>query len=119
MKRRIIIRSAALLLSVIPPLISVVSYFPIWCDRGAGTVLSGFAALLLVMTFMPLFKLLKRVLESPSAWAMWLISFLIFFALSRISDQMIVISFIGTLSNALGAILYRISDRSGDVNEQI
>ena len=117
MRRRIILKSAALLLSVLPPLIAVLSYFPLWREAGAGTVLSGFTALLLVMAFFPLFKLLRRMLESPSAWVMWLISFLLFFALSRISEQMIVISFIGTLSNAMGAVLYRIAGKAGALNE--
>ena len=117
MRRRIILKSAALILSVLPPLIAVLSYFPLWREAGAGAVLSGFTALLLVMAFFPLFKLLRRMLESPSAWVMWLISFLLFFALSRISEQMIVISFIGTLSNAMGAVLYRIAGKAGALNE--
>lgn len=107
MRRKLILSSLALAVSVLPPLIAVISYFPVWSSRGSGAVLSGFAALLAVLSAMPLFKLLSRLLSSPSAWMMWLITFIVFFALSRIVNEMLVISLVGTLSNIVGAVLFR------------
>lgn len=119
MRRKLLLNALALAVSILPPLIAVISYFPIWTSRGSGAVLSGFAALLAVLTAMPLFKLLSRLLSSPSAWMMWFITFLIFFALSRIVDEMVVISLVGTLSNIVGAVLFRAARTGEKKNEQI
>lgn len=114
MRRRLLLGATALLVSVLPPLLAVCSYFPVWREAGAGTVLSGFAALLLVMTLAPLLKALARVLSSPSVWGMWVISFILFFTLSRIADEMVVISLVGAISNLIGAIIFRAARRAGD-----
>lgn len=114
MRRKLILTAAAIAASVLPPLIAVISYFPVWQHRGGGAVLSGFTALLLVMCAAPLLKLLRRMLNSPSAWMMWLMAFALFSALSNIAREMVVISFTGTLSNLVGALLFRAASRSGD-----
>ena len=118
MKRKIAFGALGLAVSVIPPLIAVLSYFPMWHRAGGGVAVSGFAALLAVMCAVPILKLLRRALSSPSAWMMWLISFILFLALARIADEMVVISFVGTLSGLVGALLFRIG-RGGEDDEQV
>ena len=118
MRRKIAFSAAGLAVSVIPPLLAVLSYFPVWSERGGTAVLSGFAALLAVMCAVPIFKLLRRALSSPSAWMMWLVTFVLFLVLARIADEMVVISFVGTVSGLVGAVLFRIAKR-GDGDEQI
>jgi chromate transport protein ChrA len=71
-------------------------------------VLSGFSILLLTLGAIPLFKLIKRSLRSPSAHTLWFIIFVIFFCAERIADEMTVISFVGFIGNLLGALCFRI-----------
>lgn len=100
-----------LVISTVPPIMAILSYFPIWMERGASTVLSGFTLLLILMAIVPLFKLFKRLFESPSAPIMWLIAFIIFFTLSKISNEMTVISFVGFISNLTGSFFFKLSDK--------
>ena len=119
MRRRIALFAAGMLISTLPPLIAVISYFPLWKNRGGATVMSGFAALLLIMCASPILRLLKRVFDSPSAWLMWFFAFTIFLLLSRIAEEMVVISFVGTVSNLIGAALFRLSRGGGEKHGQI
>ena len=118
MMRKVIFKALGVGVSVASPLIAVLCYFPLWRERGTEAVLSGFTAFLIVLSVIPIINLLKRMLSSPSAWVMWLISFIIFFALSRIADEMVVISFVGTVSNVIGAILYRIGGSKEKDNDE-
>jgi hypothetical protein len=106
-----VIRSLALLVCIAPPLIATVSYFPIWMIRGDAYVLSGFALCLAMLSLIPFYKHLSKILRSPSAYTVWLILFIVFFLLSRIADEMTVISFIGFICNLLGALLFRLARR--------
>lgn len=108
MLRRGICGAVGTAVSIIPTAVAVLSYFPLWISEGGESVLSGFCALLLILTAVPLYRLIKRLLRSPSAWVMWLVTFLAFFFLSRIADEMTVISFVGVVSNVIGALIFRI-----------
>ena len=117
MTRKIVLRALALLISVLPPALAALSYFPLWSSVGADTALSGFTAFLLLLAAVPIFRLIRRMLATPSAWMMWLIIFLLFLALSRVADEMVVVSFVGFVSNGLGAVLFKLAGR-GAKNEQ-
>ena len=109
-----ILRAAALAISILPSAITALLYFPLWAERGSGAVLSGFAAFLLLLSALPLYRLVKRLLSSPSVWVMWLFTFILFYTMSRIADEMTVISLVGAISNAIGAILFRIAGRCNE-----
>lgn len=104
-----------ILISVIPPAAAILLYFPVWQRAGAVSVVSGFGMLLLTLASVPLFRFIRDKFRTPSAHVMWLIIFVIFFALSKIADQMIVISFIGFLSNFAASFIFRMA--RGDKNE--
>ena len=106
---RIALRISAVLLSVIPPIWATLSYFPIWRGRGTIAMLSGFTVILLLISIVPLLRLIRRFFKSPTATTMWFILFLIFFALSKIADEMVVISLFGYLGNLSASFLWRIS----------
>lgn len=106
-----LLKALGLVLSVLPPTLATLSYFPIWIAEGGEFVASGLSLLLLLVSFLPLWNLIKRLLASPSVFTVWLIAFIAFFALSRIADEMTVISFIGFIGNLLGAICYRAAKR--------
>ena len=102
-----------LLLCVIPPVACTLAYFPLWREAGAEKLLSGGVVLLLVLSAMPLFRLIRQRLRTVAVWGIWLLLFLLFFALSRIADEMTVIAFTGFISNLLGASLIRLSRSEG------
>lgn len=116
--KSIILRALGVLVSVLPPALAVISYFPVWCAAGGEYVVSGFVLLLLLLSAMPLFNLIKRLLASPAVWVMWLVAFIVFFSLSRIAEEMVIISFVGFVSNVIGAILFKLA-AGGDRNEQL
>lgn len=99
------------ILCVAPPAICTLSYFPLWREVGYHSCIAGGVALILVLSIIPLYKLLRRTLISFSSYLMWLLLFLIFFGLSKIADQMTVISFVGFVGNLLGAICFFFAKR--------
>ncbi len=104
------------LLSVLPPVLATLFYFPLW--RESGQVISGGVLFLLLLSALPLYKLIREKLRSPAAYTIWGILFILFFALSRIAREMTVISFFGFSGNALGALCFNIGKRiGGEKNE--
>lgn len=99
------------LLCILPPAVCTLTYFPLWREVGYESCIAGGAALLLVICAIPLFKLIRRGLASFSSYMVWLILFLLFFALSKIADQMTVISFVGFVGNLLGAVCFWLARR--------
>ena len=99
-----------LLFSTLPAALATLSYFPIWVERGAPTLLSGISLIFLLLSFVPLFKAIKKLFESPSAPLMWFIAFLIFFAFSRIAQDLTVICLVGFVGNLVGSTLFGISN---------
>lgn len=104
-------------LCTLPVITAILLYFPLWGKRGGDAALSGFCVFLLTLASIPLFKLLKRSVSSISAHTVWFILFAVFFVASRIADEMTVISFVGFVTNLIGAALFRIADRYKDIKE--
>lgn len=90
---------------------ATLSYFPLWTEGGGEYSVAGGCALLLVLCAIPLFKFIKRALFSFASYFLWLFLFLIFMALSKIADQMTVISFVGFIGNLLGALCFKLAKR--------
>ena len=112
------IRILGLLACIIPPALAVLAYFPLWREAGAEKVISGGAILLLTLAHAPLFRWLKRQFASPAGYTVWFLIFIAFLLVSAIADEMKVISFVGFISNLSGAVLFRISERIGDVKNE-
>ncbi len=96
---------------ILPPAICTLTYFPLWREVGGGAVLAGGCVLLLIICAIPLFKLAAQALRSPAGYVIWLIAFLLFFSLSRIAEQMTVISFAGLVGNLIGALFFKLGGR--------
>ena len=96
---------------MVPPAICTLSYFPLWTVAGGGRVIAGGAALLLVMCAIPIVKFLRKNFESFASYLMWLCAFLIFLLLSRIAEEMTVITFVGFVSNLIGAVFFAFAKR--------
>ena len=106
-KSRIILRALAIIISVVPPAIATLSYFPLWKDEGALPLLSGICLALMLASAAPVLKLLREHLATPSVPLIWLTVFIAFAALGRIANEVAAIALVGTVSNAVGAILFR------------
>ena len=108
-----LLRFCGMLLCILPPVLAILFYFPIWIAEGGEGVIPGFTVLLISIAALPLYRLMKRALESAASWTLWLTAFVLFLLLSRIADEMTVISFTGFVGNALGAVLFKLSERIG------
>ena len=106
-----LLAALAVAVSVIPVAIATVSYFSLWRERGSEALLSGTALVLLLLASAPIFKLIRRMLASPSIPLVWLTVFLIFFALKSIADEITVIALVGFISNSAGALIYKLAER--------
>ena len=107
--RRLLLRALGLGLCIIPVTVSILCYFPTWRAVGGEVLLSGTTLLLLCLAAVPLYKLISAHLRSPAAYTLWLIAFILFFLLSNIAEEMVVISFTGFASNLLGAIAFKLA----------
>jgi len=114
---RFCLHITGLLLCILPPLICTLSFFPLW-KYSYGKTLAGGTLLLILLSALPLFKLIKKRLSSPAGYTVWLILFVVFLLVSKIADEMIVISFYGLTGNILGAICFAISEKREDKNEK-
>lgn len=99
--------------SVIPPTVAVLLYFPVWAAEGGELVITGTTALLLVVAALPIYNLLRLKLRSPAIWSLWLVAFVTFLLLSRIADEMTVICFVGFISNLIGSVIFKLAGRYG------
>ncbi len=105
----LLFRLTGLILSVLPVLICVLTYFPVWSERGSRAVISGFTLLLIFIAVLPLTRMITQYLRSPSAYMIWLAIFLFFLAVAEIAHEMTVISFVGFLGNLLGSVFFRLA----------
>jgi len=109
----LLLKALGLSLCILPPLLAALSYFPIWIAKGGECVASGLSVILILLCVFPLWKLIKRLLASPAVYTIWLIVFITFLSLSKIADEMTVISFFGFIGNVLGALCFRLSRARG------
>ena len=106
---RLLFNALGLIFSVIPVAVAIFSYFPLWLGREDASILSGIALLLFAAALIPLYRYVRDALRSASAPLMWFIIFLTFLILSRIADEITVISFVGFLGNLAGSVFFRIA----------
>lgn len=109
--KRLLFSFLGLSVCVIPVTVSIFSYFPLWISRGDASILSGLTLMLTALALIPLFKYIKEVLRSPSASTVWFLFFITFFLLSRIANEITVISLVGFIGNLIGALFFRLARR--------
>ena len=101
----------ALIIDVGAPLAATVSYFPVWVEQSAEATISGIVVFLGLLSVIPLFRVIKEKLRSPSAWMIWLLMFLLFLALEPIVREVKMISLVGFAANLVGAVIYKAGKR--------
>jgi chromate transport protein ChrA len=115
----ILLKALALIFCIVPVSVCIISYFPLWSHQGGGYVVSGFAVLLFVVAFSPLFRLVKDLFKSPAGYTVWFCLFVLFFVLSKIANEMTVISLVGFFGNLIGALLFKLAERYENENREV
>ena len=111
---RLVFNAIGRAVSIIPVAVAIFSYFPIWVRRDDASILSGISLILIAIALVPFYKHLRQTLKSPSAPLMWFFSFTIFFLLSRIADEMTVISLVGFITNLIGSFCFKLARKYGE-----
>lgn len=106
-----VLKISALTIDILAPLVATLTQFPIWIDKSAEATVSGVAMLLVFFSCIPALKYIKAFIKSPSVPIVWLVIFVMFTMLSNIIDQMIVVAFIGVISNTIGTVLYKLGEK--------
>ena len=105
-------RLIGLAFSVIPAAVCTLSYFPLYQTDQPYKIISLGSLLLLIFSFLPLWRVATARLKTPSATLIWLSVFLLFYLLSAIAEEMIVISFFAFLGNLTGSVFFKLAERS-------
>ena len=105
-----VIKAVALVFDILPPFIATLTQFPIWIEDSAEATLSGLVVVLAFISFIPLLKHIRNFIKSPSIVVLWLIGFLMLKVMQSIIDQMVIVCFVGLISNAIGMVIYKIGD---------
>ena len=106
-----IIKIVAVTIDIIAPLVATLTQFPVWIEHSAGATVSGVVLILAFLCSIPFFKQITAFLKSPSVPILWLATFTLLALLNNIIDQMIVVCFVGAISNAIGTFIYKIGDK--------
>lgn len=106
-----LLKATGLTLDIVAPLIATITQFPVWIEHSAEATVSGVVLLLIFFCCIPFLKYITAFLKSPSIPILWLVIFVLLTLLNNIIDQMIVVCFIGFLSNSIGTLIYKIGDK--------
>ena len=106
----ILLRILGLILSVLPPAIATLEFFPLWLTEGK-TAFSAVSLVLLLLSAIPLFRLLKKHLRSPAPWMLWLILWLALRAFLPIAAAIETIALVAFPTSLAGAICFRLAKR--------
>ena len=100
-----------LIFCIIPPIVATLHYFPLWIETSTEATISGIGLLLLLISVIPIFKILKKYIKSPAIPFVWFILWIVTDVISNIIFQVENILLIGMISNLIGWIIFKIRDR--------
>lgn len=108
-----------ILLCILPSTVCVAEYFPIWkrahpSVMASGMLASGLSiAVIACVVIPPLANFLKNKITgaSPSAWLGFTIVAVVFMVVKSVIDALVSIFTVAALSNVIGAMLFKISER--------
>lgn len=100
-----IIYYTGLVISILAPLVAAATQFPVWTENVDSGQVGGMFVFVALLCMIPLFNHLKIALKSPSSCLLWTIIFVCTWALSKIIQQLIIVSLVGTVANYVGALL--------------
>ena len=113
-----ILKITALGIDISAPLIATLTQFPVWIATSAEATVSGVVLLLAFFSCIPFLKQVKGFLKSPSIPIVWLMMFVMLTLLNNIIGQMIIVCFVGVISNTIGTLVYKLGERMSPGKEQ-
>lgn len=113
-----VIKAVALTIDVASPLIATLCLFPVWVDKSSSATVSGIFLVFAFLSCLPFLKQIKMWLKSPSVPVLWCVFLVLFTILRSIIEQMWFICLVGAISNAIGAILYKIGNTYSEVEDE-
>lgn len=102
-----------LCLSVIPPAVTALCYFPLWFSS-RGSAFSVLSVLLLALCLLPFRRAIRDYMKSPSAWQMWFVLWVGLTLFARICNGLRVVACVGSLSGLVGEVFFYLSRRASD-----
>ena len=102
------IKGSAIVLDVAAPLVATLSQFPLWVEKSSEATMSGLFLLFAFLSCLPFLKQIKAYFKSPSVWVVWVVLFVLFICLRNIINEMIVVCFVGMLTNLAGTGIYKL-----------
>lgn len=93
-------------LCIAPPVVATFMYFPLWVATSSSATVSGLSLILILVSIIPIIRIVKKIIETPSIPIVWAIICVFCFAFKSIIDQVLVISFVGTLSSLAGMFIF-------------
>ena len=112
--KRLLIKTSALGLDVGAPLIATALQFPAMVERSAESTVSGMFVMFALISAIPMFKFFGGKMKTPSVPIIWAVCCGALIALRSIIDEMIIICAVGTVSNVVGAVMYKVGDSLTD-----
>ena len=105
-----LLRILGLVLCVLPPALSTLEFFPLWLSDGRSA-LSALSLILLLLSAIPLFRMVKRHLRSPSIWMLWLLLWVALEVFLPIASAIKTVALISFPTGFLGAVCFRLAKR--------
>lgn len=113
-----LLKFLAIIIDILSPVIAAATQFPIWVHKGKGATLSGLFIVVAMICVIPAFKALLRHINTPGMPIVWTVIFFVFFALSRIIEQMLIVCLVGIVSNLIGAGIYLYGEKLSTNNKK-
>lgn len=113
-----ILHISSLVIDVAPPLIATLTQFPVWIEHSSEATISGIVLLLGFICCLPFINQIKEYMKSPAVVVIWAIVYVAFMLLRSIIDQMLIVAFIGLISNIIGTGLYKWGDIYSDKKDE-
>ncbi|MCI8945042.1 MAG: hypothetical protein HFE33_05175 [Clostridia bacterium] len=110
-KKGAVMYYTGIVISVLAPLITAMTQFPIWTENVPKSQLGGMFIFTALLSCIPFLKHIRMQLKTPSAVTVWALLFLVCWAMNKIIDQLYVIALVGLVANILGAVLCAVGNR--------
>lgn len=114
-----LIYTLGMICCIVPSVLCVAEYFPIWKEAhpsvlASGILVSGLSvAIIACVALPPIAKWAKNKISgmTPSAWLGFAIAAVVFKVIKSVVDSLVIIFTIAALSNFIGAILFKVANR--------
>ena len=110
-RQGVILYYVGIVVSVLAPLITAMTQFPVWTEKVPKTQLGGMFIFTALLSCIPFLKHIRMQLKTPSAVTVWAVIFLICWSMNKIINQLYLIALVGLIANVVGAILCAVGNR--------